>query len=178
MKTNFSRLIFILSFLLVAALNQGCEDSSKSNELNQKIDALSSKLDSVLQNQATLQKQIEAQKAELQQHEDSIVSRADHSDYYYTTNLLSHVNENVLRLNLALEDDLKNEIKNQMSGIEKQLKPRYGVDLETLGDKVEDMKQKVDRIQRSLSQIEINNSEISEIKNDTRKIKSKLGIIY
>jgi chromosome segregation ATPase len=175
MKTKFRRPLLIISLLLVAALNQGCEDSSKSNELNQKIEALSTKLDSVLQNQATLQKQIETQKTELQQHEDSIVSRVDHSDYYYTTNLLSHVNENILRLDLSLEDDLKNDFKNQMSGIEKQLKPRYGSDFETLGDKVEDMKQKVDRIQRSLSQIELDNT---EIKNDTQKIKSRLGIIY
>jgi outer membrane murein-binding lipoprotein Lpp len=170
---------FVPAFLTIALvagaiLNQGCEDSSKSNALNQKVDALSTKLDTVLQNQAEIQKFQNQAKAAAQfdatLQQDAIVSRVDKSDYYYATNILNSID---LSMNsqarqfaniMATQNDLKeqiNGIQKQISGIEKQIKPRYGGDFETLGDKINAMKLSIDLIE-----------------NDNQKIKSKLGILY
>jgi len=170
---------FLLTFLTIALvsgaiLNQGCEDSSKSNALNQKVDALSTKLDTVLQNQAEIQKFQNQAKAAAQfdatLQQDAIVSRVDKSDYYYATNILNSID---LSMNsqarqfaniMAAQNDLKeqiNGIQKQISGIEKQIKPQYGGDFETLGDKINAMKLSIDLIE-----------------NDNQKIKSKLGILY
>jgi outer membrane murein-binding lipoprotein Lpp len=83
---------FVPAFLAIALaagtiLDQGCEDSSKNDALNQKIDELSKKVETVLQNQAQLQQ------VELKSQQDAIVSRIGSDNYYYTTNLLANVND-------------------------------------------------------------------------------------
>ena len=164
MKRNFLLTFLTIALVPGAILNQGCEDSSKNDALNQKIDALSQKLDVVSQNQAELQQAELKSQAELQSQQDAIVRRIADSDYYYTTNLLAHVNENDLRINVALENDLKeqiSELQTQINSIQKQIKPQFGGDFETLYDKVNAIKQTTD-----------------QLKNDNRKIKDKLGIIF
>lgn len=161
MKRN---LLLVITLATCAILNQGCEDSSKNDALNQRVDILSKKLDVILQNQAEFQQAELKNQAGLQNQQDAIVRRIADSDYYYTTNLLEHINENDFKINLALEDDLKgqiSELKTQINSIQKQIKPQLGSDFETLYDKVDAIKQTTD-----------------QLKNDNRKIKDKLGILF
>ncbi|SRR5258706_9010279 len=171
MKRNLRSPLFIVLLATAAILNQGCEDSSKSNELNQKIDALSKKLDTVLQNQTELQSKAEANAQLLAaQQQDALVGKLDKINYYYTTNLIHEIDLGIDSESRQLVGILtsQNDLKDSISGIEKQLKPRYGLSYETLGDNVNGIKEKVDRIEQSVNQIE----------NDNRKIKDKLGIIF
>jgi peptidoglycan hydrolase CwlO-like protein len=174
MKRNFLLTFLTIALVAGAVLNQGCEDASKSNALNQKIDALSTKLDTVLQNQAEIQKFQNQAKAAAQfdatLQQDAIVSRVDKSNYYYTTNILNEIDLNInsqarqFASIVAAQNDLKEQIdgiQKQIGSIEKQIKPQFGGDFETLGDKINAMKLTIDLIE-----------------NDNQKIRNKLGILY
>jgi outer membrane murein-binding lipoprotein Lpp len=169
--------IFLTTVLVSGSiLTQGCADSSKSEELNQKIKGLSQKIDALstkveaLQKQAEANRQAELQTA-LQAQQDAIVSRVSDFSHYLTTNLLTKVNDNTYSLDLTLEK----EFNGKLDDIEKEIKPLYHFDGESIGDKVGKIKQDVDQIQRSVNQIKIDNLLIND---DVQKIKRKLGIIF
>jgi outer membrane murein-binding lipoprotein Lpp len=164
MKRNLFLTFLAIALATGAILNQGCEDSAKSNALNQKVDELSKKVDTILQNQAELKQAELKSQAELQNQQDAIVRRIADWGFYYNTNLIARVNENDFRINLALENDLKgqiSELKEQLNDIQKQIKPGIGSDFRTLHEKV-------DAIKRTTDQLQI----------DNQKIKDKLGVLF
>ena len=173
-KMNTTFLVALLVSSLI--LTQGCTDSSNNEELNQKIEGLLQKIDALSTKVESLQKQTEANRqaelqTALQTQQDAIVSRVSDFSHFYTTNLLTKINDNTYSLDLTLEK----EFNGKLDEIVKQIKPLYFYDGESVGDKVGKIKKEVDQFQWSLDQIKTDNQ---EIKDNVQKIKSKLGIIF
>lgn len=157
--------VLSVALVVVTILGQGCGNSAKNDKLqlqNQKIDALSKKLDAILLNQAEVKAPFDAAS-----QQNAIVNRMANWDYYYSTNELTDIDAN----DVALENNIKEQIdrlkeqmsdlKEQMNDIERQIKPQFANDIESLGDKVNAIKDTTDQIER-----------------DNAAIKNKLGILY
>jgi outer membrane murein-binding lipoprotein Lpp len=154
----------LITLAISTILLEGCNSAPDNIQLNEKIEALSKKMDAVLQNQAEIQSKAEASAQTLaSQQQEALVSRIDKINYYYATNLLREIHLGIKSDSQNLEDisTAQNNLNESVKDMEKQIKSQYGAGYESLGDKI-------DRIEQT----------VNEVRRDNRQIKEKLGIIY